>query len=308
MHPAYSIILFTSLTGIGYGLAGVIGLGLVPAESVAPGYGAALVLIIVGLLCSTAHLGHPERAWRAFSQWRSSWLSREGVASIITFVPLGIAFYLALQGGTPGQPIGYAIAALSVITVFCTSMIYASLRPVAQWRSVLTPLVFLAFAISGGLLAACAVAGLTAADVNRQLVGISLLALAGSWALKSIWWFRADRVRSKSTPETATGLAGRQSVQLLERPHVSDNYLTREMGYRVARRHARKLRPLAVILAAIAPGTALILVMAWPSWPISAMLTAGGLGAHLLGMLIERWLFFAQARHTVTLYYGAQTA
>ena len=30
-----------------------------------------------GLIASTFHLGHPERAIKAFTQWRSSWLSRE---------------------------------------------------------------------------------------------------------------------------------------------------------------------------------------------------------------------------------------
>jgi DMSO reductase anchor subunit len=27
-----------------------------------------------------------------------------------------------------------------------------------------------------------------------------------------------------------------------------------------------------------------------------------------LGLVVERWLFFAEAKHTVTLYYGAQAA
>jgi DMSO reductase anchor subunit len=80
MHPAFSVIFFTTASGAGYGLLALLGilapLGLVPADA---GFGAlalglALVLITAGLLASSLHLGHPERAWRAFSQWRSSWL------------------------------------------------------------------------------------------------------------------------------------------------------------------------------------------------------------------------------------------
>src|SRR6478609_2476033 len=93
MHPAYSVILFTTASGAGYGLLallGLVGFNHGPASSLLFGATAlviALGLITLGLLSSTFHLGRPERAWRAFSQWRSSWLSREGVASVVTFVP-----------------------------------------------------------------------------------------------------------------------------------------------------------------------------------------------------------------------------
>src|SRR5262245_6500916 len=93
MHPSYSVILFTTASGAGYGLLallGLVGLNHGPASSWWFGVTAlvvALSLIVAGLLSSTFHLGRPERAWRAFSQWRSSWLSREGIASIVTFIP-----------------------------------------------------------------------------------------------------------------------------------------------------------------------------------------------------------------------------
>src|SRR6266702_1302037 len=76
---------FTTSSGVGYGLLAWIGL-LAPigALPLTRQFGAvslllALGCITAGLLSSTLHLGHPERAWRAISQWRSSWLSREGV-------------------------------------------------------------------------------------------------------------------------------------------------------------------------------------------------------------------------------------
>jgi DMSO reductase anchor subunit len=111
MHPAYSIILFTAASGAGYGLLAAAGvyaaLGLMPADR---GLGLlvlcpALALVTAGLLSSTAHLGRPERAWRAFSQWRTSWLSREGVAALATYLAAApFAAGWLLGGARAGRP------------------------------------------------------------------------------------------------------------------------------------------------------------------------------------------------------------
>ncbi len=113
MHPAYSIILFTTASGIGYGMLAILGvlfaLDLVPTtrDFIGTVLVLALALVGAGLLSSTAHLGRPERAWRALTQWRSSWLSREGILALLTFVPAGLfgwgsgAFAVA-AGGSGG--------------------------------------------------------------------------------------------------------------------------------------------------------------------------------------------------------------
>src|SRR5882762_5808075 len=96
MHPAFSVIFFTTASGAGYGLLALMSLlaalGRLPADRWfgLAGLGLGLVAVSVGLLSSTFHLGHPERAWRALSQWRTSWLSREGVASLATYIPAGV--------------------------------------------------------------------------------------------------------------------------------------------------------------------------------------------------------------------------
>jgi len=97
MDPAYSVILFTSSSGAGYGLIAWLALArlsgmwhLDPVAAVITCL-VALALITTGLLSSTFHLGHPERAWRAMSQWRTSWLSREGVLAILTY-PAALVF------------------------------------------------------------------------------------------------------------------------------------------------------------------------------------------------------------------------
>jgi DMSO reductase anchor subunit len=313
MHPAFSVILFTTASGAGYGiliLLAVFGaLGLLPA---ALGLGLAafviaLGLISAGLLASTFHLGHPERAWRAFTQWRSSWLSREGVASTATYLPaLAYAFGWIWLGDNRGgwAALGLLTALGALTTLVCTGMIYASLKTIARWHNRWVVPNYLALGLMSGAVlldALTRLSGLaTVALTVTELVLIGLAAL-----LKLGYWHHIDHTDAPSTPATATGLPS--PVRLLDAPHTEANYLMREMGFRIARKHAAKLRRIALAAGFGAPFVLALLA-----------LLLGGLGGALasllavpivaLGLLIERWLFFAEARHTVTLYYGAQAA
>ena len=145
MHPALSIILFTTLSGLGFGALTWLGFGAVPEDTRQAITLAAFVLSVAGLSASSFHLGHPERAWRAFSQWRSSWLSREGVMAVITLGLVISWWYL-------DEPrwLGAMMAVCSLLTVYATSMIYAQMKSVQQWKTSLTPVVFLFMSLAGG--------------------------------------------------------------------------------------------------------------------------------------------------------------
>lgn len=315
MHPAPSIIFFTTASGAGYGLLFLVAagaaLGLIPAERWLGFVGLALSLglITLGLLASTFHLGHPERAWRAVSQWRSSWLSREGVASLLTYVPAVIFaigwVFLEDTGGL--FAFGALLAALgAAITVYCTGMIYASLKPIRAWRHPLVPWLYMVFALmSGALLGHAVLAGF---GVERVWIGLTavLAALVG-FALKVLYWRDIDRATPESTPETATGLGSLGRVSQLEPPHTQTNYLLDEMGYRIARKHARKLRQLCLGLG-LAGGVVLTALALVASGALATLLASLAVLCGLPALAIERWLFFAEARHTVTLYYGRRAA
>lgn len=313
VFPAYSIIIFTTLSGTGFGLMTLIGLGIGgsgPHPLVAPAL--AFGLAAAGLGSSLFHLGHPERTLRALSQWRSSWMSREGVLALATFIAFAVHIALVQFGGGilaggRGVASGLLVAVLALSTVYATAMIYASLATVAQWKTLLTPLVYVAFSLAGGLLASAA---LSAAGIAPSLpvVLAAMAMLVIAWILKLAWWRRAATVRSVSTPQSATGLGEFGTIRLLERPHWQDNYLTREMGYRVARKHAAKLRKIAVLAGAVLPLLALFFAFAIPFSPLTAGVLTFGFVVHMLGVLVERWLFFAEAKHTMMLYYGAATA
>ncbi|KRA82023.1 hypothetical protein ASD78_01790 [Lysobacter sp. Root667] len=330
MHPAFSVILFTTLSGAGYGLLAWLGALLATSRLQALSYpgadmvsapllglfalGLGLLLSVAGLLASTFHLGKPLRAWRAFSQWRTSWLSREGVLSLATFVPALALAAMLWSAGDAGagallagwdRVLGAALTVLSLLTVVCTAMIYASLPPIPAWRHRLVVPAYLGFALLTGwaLLATLAVAfagnGLPSPTLRYLALALGVLALAAA-AMKLRYWRAIDTTPLTVTRADAVGLPGRE-LSVFERPHTEDNYLTREMGYVLARKHARKLRLIAVVLFGVAPLLLAALVWAAPAAAMVAFPLAAV--AALVGALVERWLFFAQARHLVTLYY-----
>lgn len=307
MHPALSIIVFTTASGLGYGLAVVLGLGLLDPTALATklAHLFALALIAAGLMASTLHLGNPRRAWRALSQWRSSWLSREGVMALVTFVPLLWSAWGTVVAGRYLPLPGLLGSACAVLTVFCTGMIYASLKSVQTWNTKLTPLCFLLFSLSGGLLLA-ALAGAAGGGNALVLSFAAILATLAAWTAKTAWRRRMLTLRPLSTPETATGLGKIGRVKLFERPHMNDNYLTREMGFVVARKHAAKLARLSFLAGAALSTMLMLLAVAVqafsPSLAIAAIACA--IIAHVAGLLVERWLFFAEAKHAVMAFYG----
>jgi len=316
MHPALSVIFFTALSGAGYGLLAWTAFAALlrqPSRPLLVSLLLALMLVSIGLLSSLAHLGKPQRAWRALSQWRTSWLSREGVVSLGTYVPALLLAAALLPGmlsatgngtsvslNTFGLLGAIALIACALATVICTAMIYASLKPIPAWRHRLVLPVYLLFALlCGGLLALTVFAsyGIATGIVVEIAAGITAIALA---ACKLRYWRDIDATPLPVRRGDAVGLPARK-VTVLERPHTEANYLTREMAFVVARRNSRRLRWLAIML--FAPVPILCLLGAWwfggsrIAWPAVAA------GSALGGAFVERWLFFAEAKHLVTLYY-----
>jgi sulfite dehydrogenase (quinone) subunit SoeC len=314
MHPAFSIIFFTTATGAGCGLLAMLGImaacGRLPPDRWLGlvGLGVALALILSGLLSSTLHLRRPERAWRALSQWRSSWLSREGIASLFTFVTAGLfGIGWILLGRTDGIVAagGALMAAATVLTVFTTGMIYASLKPVAQWHSGFTMPAYLIFALMTGAVLLDAILRLASLP-DRGVTYAALIAIGAGWIWKRATWRHNDRLPATVTMNSATGLAAGQ-VRSIEWPHTEENYVLKEMGYRIGRKHAAKLRVLAQICAFGLPLVATAIVAA-SGGGMAKLASVIAVLAQAPGILVERWLFFAEAKHTVTLYYGLQPA
>lgn len=288
MHPAPSVIIFTTFSGLGFGLLMWLGLGFpdVTGWSAFAFFVIAYVMAVGGLIASTFHLGHPERAMKAFKQWRSSWLSREGICAVVALILMalygaGLVFFEARWG-----LLGLLGALFSLATVFTTSMIYTQLKTIPRWNMPLTPANFLSLSIAGG--------ALLAGQVGPAIV---LLLLAG--LIQLFTWRVGDKRLSESGTDmaSATQLGNIGEVRAFEPPHTGTNYLLREFVHVVGRKHADKLRVIALGLTTALPVILLVL-------PFSHWVAIVAVVAHIAGVICTRWLFFAQAEHVVGLYYG----
>lgn len=309
MHPAPSIILFTTASGLGFGMIFLLGLGFGPAGAVSGPLSciAALALTGAGLAASAFHLGNPQRALRAFTQWRSSWLSREGCVATAAMAVFFLYAALWAWTGAPLRWLGGLAAALAVLSVICTAMIYAQLKTVPRWSNRFTPVMFLGAALAGGVLAASLAQSLAGGVPPRGFALALLVAMA------AVHMYRRmapgiTLASAGSSPESATGLGALGRVRLVEKPHSQPNYLMKEMVFSVGRKHAEKLGLIAGLAGLFAPLFLYIFFRDPAAYGLPGALGAAGLALalalHVAGMLAARWLFFAEAEHVVGLYYG----
>ena len=315
MRPAYSVIFFTAASGAGYGMLALLGL-LAPTEVVPPGpwfpaaaFALALGLVSVGLVSSAFHLGRPERALRAYSQWRTSWLSREGVLATAAYLPalaLAAGWIFGDRQAPAVRAAGLATALLAGLTVYATGMIYATLRPVPAWHNRWVVPNYLALALLTGALwvnALVVLFGRPSPDAAMVVV----VALFLAFYLKRRYWRFIDAAPGPATPESATGLGGLGKVRLLDPTPDRTTFVTQEMVYRIARKHARKLRRWAFLLLFAAPLAATFAAAELEAAPpLAGAAALVGAVAASAGAVVERWLFFAEARHVVGLYHGAE--
>ncbi len=288
MHPAPSVIIFTTLSGLGFGLFMWLGLGI-PDVTGMPAFAwffVAYALSTGGLIASTFHLGNPKNAIYAFSQWRTSWLSREGIMAVVTlltFAPFAIGKIFL---GVTWPLLGNLGTLFAVITVFTTSMMYAQLKTVPRWNMFpLIPVLFELYAIAGGAL----LAG------EARIAGWLILAVT---VLQIITWMAGDAKYANLATDkgTATGLGRFGKVRMLESGHTARSYVMDEMVHLIGRKHAHKLRAIATILIGVLPALMLLLL------PATTLVILLAVASHVIGVTAGRWLFFAEAEHVVGMY------
>ena len=305
MNPAFSVLIFTLSSGAGYGMSILLIvlhlLGLeqnIDKQLIMVTGVCALVLITLGLLSSTLHLANPKNAWRAFNRFRTSWLSREGVFALlfypIFFIYLANVWFYGNQVDPLAISAGLVSALIAVIILFCTGMIYASLKTIRQWHTRLTPVNYIILGLMSGSLCLLAIQSALSNHLSTLMPTIAY-ALLGLGAFTKLGYFLWIGKPAGATINSATGFT-QARVRLLETGHTGDSFLTNEFGYEIAANKLLQLRMLMLVLAFITPTLLLVLSM-----PIVATL------ACLAGIFIERWLFFAEARHVVMLYHGQQS-
>jgi DMSO reductase anchor subunit len=183
-------------------------------------------------------------------------------------------------------------------------MIYASLRTIRQWYQPLTMPVYVVLGLASGAVLLNLLIATTGRSSPLPVLCAALLACGA--ALKWAYWARIDGELRTFTAKAATGLGRLGAVRVLEAPHTQPNFIMREMGYSVARKHAVLLRRLALLFAFALPfAVLLVLPPGGTRGLIAALLAALSMA---VGLAVERWLFFAEAEHVAMLYYGRDAA
>jgi DMSO reductase anchor subunit len=322
MHPAFSVLFLTTLIGAGQGLFLALYTGqlyalaqLLPAQGsgfYVGGSVIALGLLVLGLVASFFHLGRPERAWRAAAKWRTSWLAREvlvlpAVMGLVALYGLAHALeltqrpFLTIAGILPVDAT-LVIGLLGTLAAFAlygaTAMIYASVRFLPEWHSPLTVVNFTLLGLASGFMLAAA----HAAWQGAPLVGFygfwAVVATALGLVSRGASLLRLGRIKPKSSPQTAIGVRHQALVQIAQGA-TGGSFNTREF------RHGRSPATLRRVRA-------LFLLLVFPV-PVILLLIGHGLESRLLplvawavqylGLLAERWSFFAEARHPQNRYY-----
>ena len=308
MNPAFSVIVFTTVAGAAQGLVvalALVVLGRLPLQQprVVPTLlGFSIVLLLVGLAASFLHLGRPERAWRSAMMWRTSWLSREVIVLPALIGTLAL-WWLGLRNGNAGvwmhTLLPLAVLALATLLWWCTAMIYACLRFIQEWAHPLTLVNFTLVGLSSGLLLAAAAAAVHTEPALARVAGPAALVatlLAGALRLAALR--RNAALRPVSTLQSATGIQAPQLRQV-SMGMSAGAFNTREFFHRATQAGLRRIRFAALGLGFLLPA----LLAAWGLAQHSVWPWVAALLVHLPGLVADRWLFFAQARHPQNLYY-----
>jgi len=322
MHPAFSVIFFTTLAGAGQGLFLALYTGqlysvfkLLPAENSVGFYAlgslVALALLVGGLISSFFHLGRPERAWRSAAMWRTSWLSRE-VIVLPTFIGAvavwGLVHYMGWNPVLFTFGVGIeidlsllvgAIATLLCFTLFlCTGMIYACIKQLQEWATPLTVINYILLGGASGFMLATAFAAGQGSGMTWFFGGWAVILTLLAFVSRSASLFRNARIKHKSSVQTAIGIRHGQIEQKAQGA-MTGSFNTREYFHGASKRKYKNIKwaflvlvfPLPLVLVSIGLGTHLIGLLA------AAFLV------QYIGLLMERWFFFAQANHPQNLYY-----
>ena len=322
MHPAFSVIFLTTLIGAGQGLFLALFTGqvfsqfkLMPEQHDARffyvGSFLAIVLLCVGLFSSFFHLGRPERAWRTASQWRTSWLSREVIAlpaALVCIAGYGAAHYFGLTdpiftmpGGTGVDAtllLGLAATVTTYALFICTGMIYGCIKFLQEWH---TPLTVINFTLLG------TASGFTIATALAAYMTTGLVDFYGSWAIfftamafvfRSASLIRNRRLKPKSDFRSAIGVS-HKNIRQMSQGSMGGSFNTREYFHGKKSGFLKNVNILFLLFTFIVPLILLVVSLSASAFLIPAMAVI----SQSVGLLAERWYFFADANHPQNLYY-----
>ncbi|MBI5276208.1 MAG: dimethyl sulfoxide reductase anchor subunit [Burkholderiales bacterium] len=301
MKPALSIILFTTIAGAAQGAAVVLAVatlsGAAPVRVVPLLLGVLVVMLLAALVASFFHLGHPMRAWRAAAMWRTSWMSRE-----VIVLPAFIALLAAWAWTASTSPVFAWLAIAGALALwYCTAMIYVCIRFIQEWAHPLTIVNYVTIGLASGVVTAGALSVLAGEPAFAAALGDwAIAAIAVAWFTRAMSLRRNASLKPTSTVQTATGIRAGRVVQT-SMGMTGGSFNTREFFHGVSQAAYRSAKAAFQVFAFAVP--LLLVSWAWLAGSSAAWLLAAG--SQAIGLLAERWFFFAQARHPQNIYYQA---
>ncbi|NOX43023.1 MAG: dimethyl sulfoxide reductase anchor subunit [Gammaproteobacteria bacterium] len=319
MHPAFSVIFLTTLIGAGQGLflalffsqVSVV-TNLIPQQDshfYAVGSLISVLFLVVGLFASFFHLGHPERAWRSAAMWRTSWLSREVIVLpmfTLTVIIYGALHYFGfhknLVGANPVSDVTFIVGAIGAVLCFalfiCTGMIYACLKFLQEWHTVLTPINFTLLGMASGYMLVTPLANFSVPGNLNYYADTAIILTFIAFIFRVASLVRNRRLKPKSTLQSAIGVR-HSNIQQKAQGAMGGSFNTREFFHGKSAVFVKNVKWIFLVL----------------TFPLPALLVVIGLVSDLsyffymafilqyIGLLAERWFFFAQANHPQNLYY-----
>ena len=322
MHPAFSIIFLTTLIGAGQGLFLALYSGQLysvfrllptqnPVQFYALGSLLVLILLVAGLFSSFFHLGRPERAWRSAARWRTSWMSREVIvlpAFMAAVAVWGLIHYLGWNPvlltfrDTFAIDLSLVVGGVATVLCFalflCTGMIYACIKMLQEWATPLTVINYTLFGGASGFLLATAFAAWQASGQTGFFAGWAFVLTTLVLITRTASLLRNARIKPKSSIETAIGIRHGQIEQKAQ-GSMGGSFNTREFFHDASKRKYKNVKWMFLVLVFPVP---LLLLSVGMATDALGLLIAAFL-VQYLGLLMERWFFFAQANHPQNLYY-----
>ena len=322
MHPAMSVIFLTVLIGAGQGLF----LALFTSQIIQPsailpekfgfgfyviGIAIAVALLGLGLLASFFHLGHPERAWRSVAKWKTSWLSREVIVLPLAMLMIflyGVAHYFSYTNALFTLPGGTAVdttillGAIGVIATFalfvCTAMIYGCIKFLQEWHSPLTVVNFSLLGLASGFTLATALSAYMSTEFTPFYAtsAIFLTVLAAIFRIISL--IRNSKIHPKSDLKSAIGV-NHPVIKQISQGSMGGSFNTREYFHGKKMSFVKNMKYIFLTLAFVAPLVLLFVSLGNAVYLIPVI----AFGIQMIGLLAERWYFFADANHPQNLYY-----
>ena len=319
MHPAFSVIFLTTLIGVGQGLflalfssQAFVAMSLIAPQDdyfYAVGSLISVLFLGAGLFASVFHLGRPERAWRSAAMWRTSWLSREVIVLplfMCSVVAYGAIHYFGIGhdmvGADPSGGISFIVGAIGVVFCFalfiCTGMIYACLKFLQEWHTTLTPINYTLLGTASGYMLATTYAVYSSSENLGFYANTAIVLTLLAFVFRAASLFRNSRIKTKSSLQTAIGVRHNKITQTAQ-GSMGGSFNTREFFHGKKEAFVKSIKWIFIVMTFLLP---LLFVFVGLTNDLPVMFLVAFI-VQYIGLIAERWFFFAQAKHPQNLYY-----